>query len=529
MTLINAQVNFLVSPLVSLVSQQSNNYQDENLVLVHIPLDLYPYFLKAVLRLLFDEIPPHEEEGVEDETVVLDDIEPGSGRKSNDQPAFLNISITPVEVSVICPRRLVDKYFTPLMDQLDRVNASLRSRVEVSENDYIAMQVLGQGLEAGKRVLELTSPLAMAGMYVGTLLCILHITEGNTYFFYSSIFFISTYFSDYIIVPLHSKTSVMSALENRGFQFDHATDTFVNSPLGSPLPHLERRLSNAAPLVPPPPSTLAELQTRTFDSLRKHQISPYVDDSLRLVQCAAHHQYNREEESSMSILRGALTTVLLVDEPRFLSLTLPSLDPAASLLLEKRLLPRFARHSSSRQDYEDGSGLLLGSKEDYLIPIMLDLRDLPLEATGIVCGVAGRLAEATHTLGGHETNGNENNHSNNDSADASIVGSQGSSVLDSVPALFDTIGTRLATSGKKHTLAPLPPTTHHHLKPDVDSAADAVEISFLSTARAGTIIVGEDELRRAIDALEAEKDREARWEDAPLQMENTADAEVEVV
>lgn len=508
--------------------QQSNNDQDENLVLVHIPLDLYPYFLKAVLRLLFDEIPPHQEEGFEDEDVVLDDIDPRFGGRSNDQPAFLNISITPVEVSVICPRRLVDKYFTPLMDQLDRVNASLRSRVEVSENDYIAMQVLGQGLEAGKRVLELTSPLAMAGMYVRRRNCILHITEDNTYFSYSSIFFISTYFSDYIIVPFHSKTSVMSALESRGFQFDHATDAFVNSPLGSPLPHLERRLSNAVPLVTPPPSTIAELQSRTFDSLRKHQISPYVNDSLRLVQCAAHHQYNREEESSMSILRDALTTVLLVDEPRFLSLTLPSLDPAASLLLEKRLLPRFARHSSSRQDYDDGSGLLLGSKEDCLIPIMLDLRGLPLEATGIVCGVAGRLAEATHSLGGHETNGNDN-HSNKNSANVSIVGSHGSSVLGSVPALFDTIGTRLATSSKKHTLPPLPPTTHHHLQPDVDSTADAVEISFLSTARAGTIIVGEDELRRAIDALEAEKGCEARLEDAPLQMENPTDANVEVV
>jgi hypothetical protein len=42
--------------------------------------------------------------------------------------------------------------------------------VDVSDNDYIAMQVLGQGLEAGKRVLELTSPLAMAGMCVSIYL-----------------------------------------------------------------------------------------------------------------------------------------------------------------------------------------------------------------------------------------------------------------------------------------------------------------------------------------------------------------------
>lgn len=192
----------------------------------------------------------------------------------------------------------------------------------------------------------------------------------------------------------------------------------------------------------------------------------------------------------MSILRDALATVLLVDEPRFLSLTLAALDPAASLLLEKRLLPRFSRHSED----EDGSGLLLGAQGDYLVPIMLDLRDLPLEASGIVCGVAGRLAEATHTS------------SRSVSTDETVhVDSRGSSVIGSVPKLFDTFGTRLALNDKKsssqHQLAP----ATHHLKPDLDSSADAVEISFLSTARAGTIIVGEDELQRAIEALEAEK------------------------
>lgn len=469
MTLIDAQVHFL----------------EERLAVVHIPLDLYPYFFKAVLRLIFDEIYSLEDHEKEDDPGIFEeDIENASERGFDyKQPAFLNVSITPVEVSVICPRRLVQKYFQALLDQLDQLNSSLRSRLDVSDNDYIAMQVLGQGLEAGKRVLELTSPLAMAGI---------------------SIFFISTYFSDYIIVPLHSKKSVISALESRGFQFENATAAFVN-PLASPTsPSSERRTSDLVSPATPPPSSVAELQTRTFENLRNHQIVPCVDDTLRLVQCAAHHQYNREE-SSMSILRDALTTVLLVDDPRFLSLTLAALDPAASLLLEKRLLPRFARPTSSPQDYEDGSGLLLGSKEEYLIPITLDLRDLPLEASGIVCGVAGRLAEAAGSPAPEN------------SGDVSIVGSNDSSVIGSVPALFDTFGSRLALGGHRKTKShQLPPTTHH-LKPDVDAGADAVEISFLSTARAGTIIVGEDELKRAIDALEAERAQDVYVaEEAPL-------------
>lgn len=218
----------------------------------------------------------------------------------------------------------------------------------------------------------------------------------------------------------------------------------------------------------------------------------------------------------MSILRDALTTVLLVDEPRFLSLTLAALDPAASLLLEKRLLPRFARQSTSStgtRSYEDGSGLLLGSKEDHLIPITLDLRDLPLEASGIVCGVAGRLAEAATTP--HAL-----------SADTSTVGSGASSVIGSVPRLFDSFGTRLAAlsidKSPAHGLQPLPHSTHH-LQPDVD-VADAVEISFLSTARAGTIIVGEDELRRAIDALEEEKMQSPRLEGIRLESQTPPDS-----
>ena len=68
-------------------------------------------------------------------------------------------------------------------------------------------------------------------------------------------------------------------------------------------------------------------------------------------------------------------------KPRFLSLTLTDSEPA-SILLESRLVSNF------------GSGnVLLGSKDDYLIPITLDLEPLPFEATGIVCGVAGRLVE----------------------------------------------------------------------------------------------------------------------------------------
>jgi hypothetical protein len=65
----------------------------------------------------------------------------------------------------MCPRQLANKYFAPMIDSFVPDHASTQSRLSISQDDFIAMQVYGEGLEAGQRVLELTSPLAMAGMY----------------------------------------------------------------------------------------------------------------------------------------------------------------------------------------------------------------------------------------------------------------------------------------------------------------------------------------------------------------------------
>lgn len=110
-----------------------------------------------------------------------------------------------------------------------------------------------------------------------------------------------------------------------------------------------------------------------------------------------------------------------MSRPQFLSVTLTDAEPA-SLLLQKEMLGLFG-----------SDDVLLGSKEDVLIPIVLDLRGLPVDSTGIVCGVAGRL------VGG--------------------------------------------TSGRGY------------------SDGGAIEMSYLSTARAGTVIVAEEDLARAVAAL----------------------------
>lgn len=287
---------------------------------------------------------------------------------------------------------------------------------------------------------------------------------------YRSIFFITTYFSDYILVPSRSRRTVQNALQQRGFVFSQSVDAFVSqlSPSSPALTQSGRITSpfheRSTPSTPPA-KDIPELQIRTFTKLTRKNVKPVVDEDLHLMSCAGSREYDpqRDERLKSDLLQvllstSSLTTTTNTKKPvangsslgfeslaisngklpdfaaRFLSLTLTTSEPI-SVLLEHRLLSRLG-------------GSLLGAKseEDTLIPITLDLRDLPMEATGIVCGVAGRLAQA-----GTEVD-----------------------ELDWSPQSARTNG----------------------------NDGGIVDISFLSTARAGTVIVKASQLELAVEALE---------------------------
>ena len=133
-----------------MLTNRGSHFQNPRLALIHIPLRSYSFFLQPILRLLFGE------DHSEDASTI-----PWTNRHD-----FLNISITPVECSVICTRDLAERFFRPLAEVYNNlVNSAGRTdEVLIGKDDYIVIQVEGQGLEAGQRVLELTSPLAMAGM-----------------------------------------------------------------------------------------------------------------------------------------------------------------------------------------------------------------------------------------------------------------------------------------------------------------------------------------------------------------------------
>lgn len=130
------------------------SFQDTRLALLHIPLHLYHNFLQSILQLLLP---------IASGNSTIDDsdgaVQPPDGW-ADEQP-FINISVTPVECSVVCSRKLVDDIFNPVLKLLDITS---RNEVHITTEDFVVMQVDGEGLDADRRVLELTGPLALAGM-----------------------------------------------------------------------------------------------------------------------------------------------------------------------------------------------------------------------------------------------------------------------------------------------------------------------------------------------------------------------------
>ncbi|KXH68150.1 hypothetical protein CSAL01_13698 [Colletotrichum salicis] len=349
---------------------------DGHYTLIHIPLDLYSVLLQPILRVLLPQTqtlkaskgePEHELEGLNAES----------------QHGFLNISVTPMECSIVCHSSWAKNVFEPAIQDLPK---DLAKSVSISKDTYLVLSVISAGMDAAGRVMELTSPLALAGI---------------------PIFFITTYYSDFILVPSKDRQTVVKALLARGFELADNDSNFV-----SPAASIHSRgpsQNNGAGAAPPltlPPSTIAELQVRTFDLLKKRSVAPYVEDNLLLVQCSgretsqlggelSHTQRpslsrqvtgNSHRQTWLDNIDAKLYTAMisaLAARPRFLSITLAQEDPP-SLLLDKSLLGLFGDS-------------LVGDTKTNLTPIFLDLESLPLEATGIVCGVAGTLVQDMRT------------------------------------------------------------------------------------------------------------------------------------
>lgn len=372
----SSSFNINIKPVLT----DTNGEQEGQFSLIHIPLELYSALIQPILRVLLPHggpTNPNDPEG------------PLEGLSKDYKHGFLNISVTPIECSIVCHTSWAHTIFSPIINSLPKETSK---RVQISKENYIVFSVNSSGMEAGQRVMDLTAPLAMAGI---------------------PIFFITTYYTDFILVPSKDRQTVGSALLARGFEFSEHDSAYVAP---TPTTHSRVSSSSSSEQLPstPPPSNVAELQLRTFNQLKKRHVIPFVEPGLHLVQCSGkeilhdddysrpisspngngHHLHRSSwlENIDPKLYIGLVSA--LISQPKFLSITLTQ-DDAPSLLIDKSLLGLFGNS-------------IAGDTEGDLVPIFLDLVDLPLESTGIVCGVAGKLVEGMGLMEGLSENGNGN-------------------------------------------------------------------------------------------------------------------------
>jgi hypothetical protein len=274
---------------------------------------------------------------------------------------------------------LVKEIFEPA---IKRLPGKAAETVTISEDSYAVFSVISAGMDAGSRVVDLTLPLALAGI---------------------PIFFITTYYCDFILVPVRHRESVVQALLSRGFELSEDESMLKSTgdlaqAIGNSNPLIRSGGPHSPTLVPP---DIGELQNYTFELLKQRNVVPHIEPGLRLIQCSGTERsgvadgypqrppisrnptgVNGRRKSWVDTVDTKLYTSLvsaLVSQPRFLSVTLAQGDPP-SLLVDASLLPIFGDS-------------LIGDTEGSLVPIFLDLVNLSFEATGIVSGVAGKLVE----------------------------------------------------------------------------------------------------------------------------------------
>lgn len=381
--------------------------QEGQFSLIHIPLPLYSALLQPIIRVL---LPHSGSTCTEDPEGLLE------GLSIDNKHGFLNISVTPIECSVVCHTSWAQNIFEPVIRRLPK---EASKQVSISKDTYIVFSVSSAGMEAGQRVMDLTAPLAMAGI---------------------PIFFITTYYTDFILVPSKDRHTVGQALLARGFEFSENDSAYVAP---TAISHSRGPSTASDPPSTPPPSNVAELQLRTFSHLKKRNVVPFVEPDLHLVQCSGKEMTHEEDYRSSSNGNGHSNSTnghswlenldpklylglisALIQQPKFLSITLAQ-DDAPSLLLDKNLLCLFGNS-------------IAGDTEGDLVPIFLDLVDLPLESTGIVCGVAGKLVDEMKVHDPATEHGAELSYLSTARAGAVILSSEGSVMaLDALQPLLE--------------------------------------------------------------------------------------------
>lgn len=260
------------------------------------------------------------------------------------EESFFHIAYTPLECTIICCSPVFEKLFRkPLAVSIKLAYDD----VVIVDNQFFSLQVDNEGQDNGSaRILEFTQPLSEMKI---------------------SLFFLSSHFSDIVLIPQSYRDQVVEILAQKHFIFSPNTNSYM-------VDFTKTNKSTA-----PPSDELTDLIKDTRRLFNDAKIRPRIHKSKRCLLTGARpgEVKNSIEKASACIAAGKI--------PDYFAITRTAVDEI-SLILPGSSKKRYLLGFDSRS--------IVGLSLDAIIPITVDLSKLPLDSTGIVAGLASSLLES---------------------------------------------------------------------------------------------------------------------------------------
>lgn len=261
---------------------------------------------------------------------------------------FFHIAFTPNECTIICSSTVLLKLFKEPL----RLCRSLKyDDVKLIDQKFVNLQIDSGGVsDTNSRILELTKPLS----------------ENKI-----SLFFLSSHFSDIVLIPYDLEEKVINILTNNNFEFNDISGSYiVNNNYES---FVKKSLD----------SDTTELENRTFALFKQANIKPVINEKVALLLTGS-----RSNDVNQTILKTA-KNIAANNVPDYFAITRTSINEV-SLILPKS--------SKQRASMGFNSKYLIGSTQDIIKPVTIDLQKLPLDSTGIVAGVASKIINGVNSF-----------------------------------------------------------------------------------------------------------------------------------
>lgn len=246
-----------------------------------------------------------------------------------DDGLFFHLAFTREEVTIMCSTKLMKRYLSKAM-KMDPESTLI-------SDEFFIMQVFSDGSNIGKKILELTQPLSLNNI---------------------SLFFISNYFSDLVLVPIKDKVKALKILEETQNGLD---ETRANS------------YSN-------------DLELKTFELFENNNIKPKLGTDIQLLLTGArsgdYAEVLKQTAESVSRLNTENLKSGGKSFPEYFAITRTPTEEIGLLLPYDNTELNKLKFSKNN---------IMGSLQDYYYPIFIDLKKLPLDLKGIVAGMASKL------------------------------------------------------------------------------------------------------------------------------------------